>query len=224
MKTSIPEATLADPDIALSNDIIRDCVHCGVCLSHCPTYQVRHDENDSPRGRIVLMRHMYEQGGSPDAKTVVHLDRCLTCLACEAICPSGVKYSKLIGYGRQHIEQTYRRPPLQRLIRRALTVLIPNPRLFRLGLFAGKLARPFKWVFSGPLRAMLDMTPRARLPGPSDVDRPQVFAASGTRRARVCILRGCVQTVLDPRINEATIRLLQRHGIEVVIARGAGCC
>jgi glycolate oxidase iron-sulfur subunit len=224
VKTSIPEAALGNPDIALSNDIIRACVHCGICLSHCPTYQVRHDENDSPRGRIMLMRHMYEQGGSPDAKTVEHLDRCLTCLACEAICPSGVKYSKLIGYGRQHIEQTYRRPLLQRLIRRALTLMIPSPRLFRLGLFAGKLAQPFNWVFSGPLRAMLDMTPRAHLPRPSAVDRPQVFLPDGTRRARVSILNGCVQTVLDPRINEATIRLLRRHGVEVVIARGAGCC
>jgi glycolate oxidase iron-sulfur subunit len=224
VKTSIPEAALANPDVALSSDIIRACVHCGICLSHCPTYQVRHDENDSPRGRIMLMRHMYEQGGSPDAKTVEHLDRCLTCLACEAICPSGVKYSKLIGYGRQHVEQTYRRPLLHRFMRRALTLLIPNPRLFRLGLFAGKLARPFKWAFSGPLRAMLDMTPRGHLPRPSAVDRPQVFLAHGTRRARVSILNGCVQTVLDPGINEATIRLLQRHGVEVVIARGAGCC
>ena len=224
MKTSIPQAALADPTIALSNDIIRDCVHCGICLSHCPTYQVRHDENDSPRGRIMLMRHMYEQGGCPDAKTVEHLDRCLTCLACEAICPSGVKYSKLIGHGRQHVEQNCRRPVLQRLIRRALTILIQNPRLFRLGLLAGTLAQPFKRAFSGPLRAMLDMTPRVHLPRTSAVDHPQVFPARGTRRARVSILNGCVQTVLDPGINEATVRLLQRHGVEVVVARGAGCC
>ena len=223
MKTSIPEAALADPDIALSNDIIRDCVHCGICLSHCPTYQVRHDENDSPRGRILLMRHMYEQGG-PDAKTVEHLDRCLTCLACEAICPSGVRYSKLVGHGRQYIEETYRRPLLQRAIRHALTILIQHPRLFRLGLSVGKLSQPFKRAFSGSLRAMLEMTPRAKLSRASDVDRPQVFPARGARRARVSILNGCVQTVLDPRVNEATIRLLQRHGVEVVVARGAGCC
>jgi glycolate oxidase iron-sulfur subunit len=224
MKTDIAEAALADPAIALSNDIIRNCVHCGICLSHCPTYQVRHDENDSPRGRIMLMRHMYEQGGAPDAKTVEHLDRCLTCLACEAICPSGVKYSQLIGHGREYIKQTYRRPILQKLIRRTLTVLIPNPTLFRLGLIAGKLARPFRRMFSGPLRAMLDMTPRDALRSPSHVDHPQVFPAHGERRARVSILNGCVQTVLDPRINEATIRLLQRHGVEVVVARGVGCC
>jgi glycolate oxidase iron-sulfur subunit len=224
MKTNIPEAALANPDIALSNDIIRTCVHCGICLSHCPTYQVRHDENDSPRGRIMLMRNMYEQNGAPDAKTVEHLDRCLTCLACEAICPSGVEYSKLIAHGREHVEATYRRPLSQRVIRRALTVLIPKPRLFRLGLLAGKLGQPFKWMFSGPLRAMLDMTPKKGRLRASPVDRPQVFPAQGIRRARVSILNGCVQTILDPKINEATIRLLRRHGVEVVVARGAGCC
>jgi glycolate oxidase iron-sulfur subunit len=224
VKTNISEAALANPDIALSNDIIRTCVHCGICLSHCPTYQVRHDENDSPRGRILLMRNMYEQEGAPDEKTVEHLDRCLTCLACEAICPSGVQYSKLIAHGREHVEATYRRPLSQRVIRRALTVLVPSPGLFRLGLLAGKLGRPFKWMFSGPLRAMLDMTPKGGLPRSSAVDRPQVFPAQGIRRARVSILNGCVQTVLDPKINEATIRLLQRHGVEVVVARGAGCC
>jgi len=224
MKTSIPSSALADPGIALSDAIIRNCVHCGICLSHCPTYQVRHNENDSPRGRIMLMRHMYEQGVAPDAKTVEHLDRCLTCLACEAICPSDVKYSALIGQGREYIEKTYHRPIAQKLIRRMLTLLIPSPRLFRLGLAAGKLGRPFKGLFSGPLRAMLDMMPQMRLPSPSAVDRPGVFPAKGARLARVCLLNGCVQTVLDPRINEATIRLLQRHGVEVVVAKGAGCC
>ena len=139
MKTNIPEAALANPDIALANDGIRTCVHLhGICLSHCPTYQVRHDETDSPRGRIVLIREMYEQGGTPDAKTVEHLDRCLTCLACEAICPSGVQYSKLIGHGLEHVEATYRRPLLRRVIRRTLTVLIPSSRLFRLGTPSGE--------------------------------------------------------------------------------------
>jgi glycolate oxidase iron-sulfur subunit len=224
VQTHIPDAALANPDIALSNDIIRSCVHCGVCLSHCPTYQVRRDENDSPRGRIVLMRDMYEKGGSPSEETVKHLDRCLNCLACEAICPSGVQYSKLIGHGLQHVEASYRRPLIDRMIRWTLTILIPSPRLFRLGLLAGKLAQPIKPFFFGPMRAMLDMTPKGRLPAGSRVDRPQTFSAEGVRKGRVTILNGCVQTVLDPAINEATIRLLQRHGIEVVVARGAGCC
>jgi glycolate oxidase iron-sulfur subunit len=170
------------------------------------------------------MRTMYENGGAPDKDTVKHLDRCLNCLACEAICPSGVQYSKLIAHGLQHVESTYRRPVFDQFIRRALTTLIPNPSRFRLGLLAGKLAQPLKPFFSGTLRAMLDMTPKGHMPAGSPVDRPQIFPAEGVRRGRVSILNGCVQTVLDPAINEATIRLLQRHGIEVVVAKGAGCC
>ncbi|MGU7842909.1 glycolate oxidase subunit GlcF [Burkholderia sp. AW33-5] len=224
MRTRIDAAALADPGIALSNDIIRSCVHCGTCLSHCPTYQVRHDENDSPRGRIVLMRNMYESGGAPDPKTVAHLDRCLTCLACEAICPSDVQYSKLIAHGREYVETHYRRPPVQDAIRRALAVLIPSRPLFRAALAAGRLFRPLRSAFGGTLRAMLEMAPAAPLPAASPVDRAQVFPARGPRHARVSLLNGCVQTVLDPAINEATIRLLQRHGVEVVVAHGAGCC
>ncbi|RQS12117.1 glycolate oxidase subunit GlcF [Burkholderia sp. Bp8998] len=224
MRTRIRDTVLIDPDIALSNDIIRSCVHCGTCLSHCPTYQVRHDENDSPRGRIVLMRNMYESGGAPDPKTVEHLDRCLTCLACEAICPSDVQYSKLIAHGREYVESHYRRPLVHRAIRRALAGLIPRRGMFRAALAVGRLFWPLRSVFGGTPRAMLEMTPRKPLPKASPVDRPQVFPAQGPRRARVSLLNGCVQTVLDPAINEATIRLLQRHGVEVVIARGAGCC
>jgi glycolate oxidase iron-sulfur subunit len=223
MRTSIPEAALADPGTFLANDIIRTCVHCGICLSHCPTYQVRHDENDSPRGRIILMRNMFEEDRAPDAKTVEHLDRCLTCLACEAICPSGVQYSKLIAQGRERIESTYRRPVMQRVVRRMLTVLIPNPRLFTIGFLLGRVARPLRRLLKGTLRAMLEV-PKGVKVGSSAVDRPQVFPALSKRRARVCMLSGCVQKVLDPAINEATIRLLQRHGVEVVIAQGIGCC
>jgi glycolate oxidase iron-sulfur subunit len=224
MRTNIPEAALADPGTLLANDIIRTCVHCGICLSHCPTYQIRHDENDSPRGRIILMRNMFEEDRAPDAKTVEHLDRCLTCLACEAICPSGVQYSKLIAHGRERIESTYRRPFVQRVIRRVLVVLIPNPRLFTIGFLLGRVARPLRGLLRGTLRAMLEVAPKDASVGSSPVDHPQIFPALSKRRARVCMLSGCVQKVLDPAINEATIRLLQRHGVEVVIARGIGCC
>ncbi|MBB2191833.1 glycolate oxidase subunit GlcF [Gluconacetobacter azotocaptans] len=224
MLNTISPAAKADPNIALAGEIIGACVHCGICLSHCPTYQVRHEENDSPRGRIFLMKEMYERGGAPDARTVEHLDRCLTCLACEAICPSGVEYSRLIGHGREHVAAHYRRPPAQAALRRVLAMLLSRPRLFRMGLAAGRVGRPFRALLSGPLRAMLDMVPTAPLPAPSPVDRPQVFAAEGTRRMRVALLTGCVQTVLDTAINEATIRLLRRHGVEIVVAAGAGCC
>ncbi|WP_197732934.1 glycolate oxidase subunit GlcF [Paraburkholderia pallida] len=224
MRTDLSPEALASPDLALSNDIIRTCVHCGICLSHCPTYQVRHDENDSPRGRIVLMRNMLEKGGTPDEMTVKHLDRCLSCLACEAICPSGVKYSKLIGQSREHIEAHYPRPAVQRGMRHLLAKLVPSPGLFRMALIAGRAARPMRSLFPGTLRAMLDALPGHAARRPSAVDRPQVFPAQGPRRARVSMLSGCVQKVLEPGINEATIRLLQRHGVEVVVARGAGCC
>ncbi|ACI51048.1 protein of unknown function DUF224 cysteine-rich region domain protein [Gluconacetobacter diazotrophicus PA1 5] len=224
MLNTISPAARRDSDIALAADIIDACVHCGICLSHCPTYQVRHEENDSPRGRIFLMKDMYEKGGAPDARTVLHLDRCLTCLACEAICPSGVEYSKLIGPGRAYVASHFRRPPVQAAIRRMLVLLLARPRLFRTALEAGRLGRPLRALLSGPVRAMLDKVPAAPLPPPSPVDRPQVFPAQGPRRMRVALLNGCVQTVLDTAINEATIRLLRRHGVEVVVARGAGCC
>lgn len=225
MLSHIPQKLLdSDPDISLASDIIGNCVHCGVCLSHCPTYTVRRDENDSPRGRIFLIKDMYEKGSAPDERTVTHLDRCLTCLACEAICPSGVEYSKLIGPAREYVEEHYRRPVFDRVIRTALETLIPRPGLFRVAMVAGRLGRPFRSLFSGTLRAMLDMVPSRPLPAPSPVDRPQVFQAEGTRKKRVVLMTGCVQTALDPAINEATVRLLRRHGVEVVVPQGGGCC
>jgi glycolate oxidase iron-sulfur subunit len=245
MLNAISPAARQDADIALAADIIGACVHCGICLSHCPTYQVRHEENDSPRGRIFLMKDMYEKGGVPDARTVMHLDRCLTCLACEAICPSGVAYSRLIGPGRAYVAAHFRRPPVQAAIRRLLVLVLARPRLFRAALGAARIGRPIRALLSGPVRAMFDKVPASPLPPPSPVDRPQVFpaqgvaqgalaegvsegasggAAHGQRRMRVALLNGCVQTVLDTAINEATIRLLRRHGVDVVVARGAGCC
>ncbi|QEO17583.1 glycolate oxidase subunit GlcF [Acetobacter vaccinii] len=229
MLSNIPQAARdTDPDLSLATDIIGNCVHCGVCLSRCPTYAVRREENDSPRGRIFLIKDMYEKGGAPDDRTVKHLDRCLTCLACEAICPSGVEYSKLIAHGREYVEEHYKRPLFQRVTRSMLVQLLPRTGLFRLALSAGRLARPARGLFSGTMRAMLDMVPTRPLPAPSKVDRPQTFPAqgttAGTRPKRVALLNGCVQTVLDTAINEATIRLLQRHGVEVVVPRGAGCC
>ncbi|MFT9442107.1 MAG: glycolate oxidase subunit GlcF [Acetobacter papayae] len=227
MLSHIPEAAQdADANIKLAKEIIGNCVHCGVCLSRCPTYAVRHEENDSPRGRIFLIKGMYEKGGVPDARTVEHLDRCLTCLACEAICPSGVEYSKLIAHGREYVEQHYRRPLFQRVVRESLIRLLPNAGLFRKAIALGRLARPARGLFSGTLRAMMDMVPASPLPAPSPVDRPQTFTVTPgtTRRKRVALLNGCVQTALDTAINEATIRLLQRHGVEVVVAQGSGCC
>ena len=223
MQTHFSLAQLADADTAESEKILRACVHCGFCLATCPTYQVLGDELDSPRGRIYQIKSMLETGGPAPASVAKHLDRCLSCLACMTTCPSGVHYMHLVDHGRAVVEETYRRPLRDRALRALLATILPRPRLFRLALIGAGLARPAAPLLSRRLRAMLALAPR-RLPPPSPVDRPQVFAAQGPRRRRVALLSGCAQTVLDPGLNEATIRLLTRHGVEVVVARGAGCC
>ncbi len=223
MQTFFTPDQLEDPGLQRANEILRACVHCGMCTATCPTYQVRGDELDSPRGRIYLIKDMLEQGRPADARVTRHLDRCLSCLACTTTCPSGVDYMHLIDHARAHVEQTYRRPPMDRLLRAVLARVIPYPGRFRLALRAARLGRFFKGVMpDARLRAMLDMAP-ARLPAPSPDDRPQVFAAP-TRKARVALMTGCAQKVLDTDINEATIRLLTRLGVEVVVPRGMGCC
>jgi len=181
------------------------------------------DELDSPRGRIYLIKEMLERGEPPTPKVVKHLDRCLSCLSCMTTCPSGVHYMHLVDQGRRRIEETYRRPFLDRAIRRVLALVMPRPGLFRLALLGAQLARPLAPLLPARLAAMLRLA-ASPAHAPSPVDRPQVFPAEGTRRKRVALLTGCVQPVLDPGINEATIRILTRHGCEVVVAKGAGCC
>lgn len=223
MQTNFSLAQLADPDTAESEKIIRTCVHCGFCLATCPTYVLLGDELDSPRGRIYLMKEMLEKDRPATAETALHLDRCLSCLSCMTTCPSGVHYMHLVDHGRKRVEQTYVRPWPERSLRRLLAEVLPHPGRFRLALLAARVARPLRALASGRLRRLLEMAP-TDLPAPSPVDRPQVFAAEGRRRARVALLTGCAQQVLAPEINEATVRLLCRHGVEVVVARGAGCC
>ena len=223
MQTSFSLAQLADPDTRESEKILRACVHCGFCTATCPTYVLLGDELDSPRGRIYLIKDMLENAKPASPRVVTHIDRCLSCLACMTTCPSGVHYMHLIDHARRYIEETYTRPWPDRLLRRTLAVVLPRPRLFRLALLGSRLGRPFRRLLPGRLAGMLELAP-ASLPPASPVDRPQVFAAEGERRARVALLSGCAQQVLAPEINEATIRLLTRHGVEVVIAKGAGCC
>jgi glycolate oxidase iron-sulfur subunit len=223
MQTSFTLAQLADPDLAEADKILRACVHCGFCTATCPTYVLLGDERDSPRGRIYMIKDMLETGRAADAETVTHVDRCLSCLSCMTTCPSGVHYMHLVDQARAHIEQTHRRPLADRLLRAVLARVLPYPGRFRLAMIAAGLAKPLARFLPGRLGAMLALAPR-RLPGPSPMDRPQIFAAEGARRKRVALLTGCAQRVLDPEINEATIRLLTRHGVEVVVADGAGCC
>ena len=223
MQTGFTLAQLADPDIAEANAILRACVHCGFCTATCPTYVLLGDELDSPRGRIYLIKEMLEHGRPPSSRVVRHIDRCLSCLGCMTTCPSSVHYMHLVDLGRRRIAETFRRPVIDRAMRALLEFVLPHPKRFRWALRAARLARLFAPAFRGRLRALLDMTPR-RLPAPSDDDGPRVFPAEGSRRRRVALLTGCVQRVMAPSINDATIRLLTRHGCEVVVADGAGCC
>ena len=223
MQTHFSLAALADPDMARSEKILRACVHCGFCTATCPTFLLTGDELDSPRGRIYLIKEMLENERPADARTTRHIDRCLSCLSCMTTCPSSVHYMHLVDHARAHIEQTYARPLSERFLRGALSFVLARPRLFRVALRGAALARPFATALPGRLRGLVAMAPK-RLPAPSKVDQPQVFPSKGARKMRVALLSGCAQTVLDTRINEATIRLLTRHGVEVVVARGAGCC
>lgn len=224
MQTNFTAEQLESPEIQRSNEILRACVHCGFCTATCPTYQVLGDELDSPRGRIYLIKDMLENDRDPDAKTVKHIDRCLSCLACMTTCPSGVHYMHLVDHARDYIEQRYKRPFSDRALRWILARILPYPTRFRLALLGAKIGRPFARLMpDARLRAMLEMAPK-RIPPVSRNDDPQSFAATGPRRKRVALMTGCAQRALNTDINDATIRLLTRLGCEVVVAEGAGCC
>ncbi|ATX66082.1 glycolate oxidase subunit GlcF [Roseinatronobacter bogoriensis] len=224
MQTSFTPEQLKDPATQRSNEVLRTCVHCGFCTATCPTYAILGDELDSPRGRIYLIKDMLEKGRPADEKTVKHIDRCLSCLACMTTCPSGVHYMHLLDHARDYIERTYKRPLSDRALRWVLARILPYPTRFRLALLGGKIVRPFARLMpDARLRAMLDMVPK-RIPPVSRNDDPQVFAPEGEKRMRVALMTGCAQRALNTDINDATIRLLRRLGAEVVIVEGQGCC
>ncbi|MGB6859825.1 MAG: glycolate oxidase subunit GlcF [Pseudolabrys sp.] len=227
MQTSFTLAQLKDPQVAASEKILRACVHCGFCTATCPTYVLLGDELDSPRGRIYLIKEMLEQDKPATREVVKHVDRCLSCLACMTTCPSGVHYMHLVDHAREHIEKTYKRPIVDRALRGLLARVLPDVGLFRLAVVVGLIARPFAPVLDllgfRRVAAMFRLTPR-RMPAPP-VDRiGKVYPAEGTRRGRVALLSGCINPVLAPSTIEAAIRLLNRHGVEVVVAAGEGCC
>ncbi len=224
MQTTFTEAQLKDPGIARANEILRACVHCGFCTATCPTYQVLGDELDSPRGRIYQIKDMLENERIPDAKTVKHIDRCLSCLACMTTCPSGVHYMHLVDHAREYIEENYKRPFTDRALRWVLAQILPYPMRFRWALIGAKIGRPFRFLMpDARLRAMLDMAPKS-IPPVSRNDDPQSFAPVTEKKMRVALMTGCAQKALNTDINDATIRLLTRLGCEVVVAEGAGCC
>ena len=229
MQTSFTAEQLRDPGIAAANQVLRTCVHCGFCTATCPTFVLLGDELDSPRGRIYLIKDMLESGRPATEEVARHVDRCLSCLSCMSTCPSGVNYMHLVDHARTVIHETYRRPWHDRLTRALLAKLLPSPGRMRLAMRAASLGRPFAGLLprrhplGKRLRAMLALAPKT-LPRRGAHDGVAIHQAQGERRARVALLAGCAQRVLDPEINEATIRLLTRLGVEVVVARGVGCC
>ena len=228
MQTNFSPDQLANPDVAESEKILRTCVHCGFCTATCPTYLLLGDELDSPRGRIYLIKDMLENGKPANAEVVKHIDRCLSCLSCMTTCPSGVHYMHLVDHARAHIEETYRRPLHDRLMRSLLAAVLPYPGRFRfslLGAFYAKPLVPLLRAIPGfeRIAAMLALAPSS-LPARSASEGARSFKVEGKRRARVAILQGCAQPVLNPAINDATVRLLTRLGVEVVQAKGEGCC
>jgi glycolate oxidase iron-sulfur subunit len=223
MQTTFTPDQLKEPATARSNEILRACVHCGFCTATCPTYQVLGDELDSPRGRIYLIKDMLENERVPDEKTVKHIDRCLSCLACMTTCPSGVHYMHLVDHARGYIEDNYKRPLSDRTLRWVLARILPYPMRFRVALLGAKMGRPFaRFMPDARLRAMLEMAPK-QIPPVSRNDDPQTFPAQN-KTMRVALMTGCAQRALNTDINDATIRLLTRLGAEVVIAEGQGCC
>jgi len=228
MQTNFSPEQLADPAIAVANDILRTCVHCGMCTATCPTFVTLGDELDSPRGRIYLIKDMLENSRPAGAEEVLHLDRCLSCLSCMTTCPSGVDYMHLVDHARVHVNETYKRPLTDRLLRDVLAKILPFPKRMRLALQLASLARPMAGLIPGDtqltrrLRAMLALSP-AKMPAAQSLGGT-VHPATVTRKGRVALLAGCAQQAIGPSINTATIALLNRLGIEVVIPAAAGCC
>jgi glycolate oxidase iron-sulfur subunit len=228
METRFSNDQLADPALAIADNILRRCVHCGLCTATCPTYVLLGDERDSPRGRIILIKDMLEKGGKPTAEVCTHIDRCLSCMSCMTTCPSGVDYMHLVDMARIRIEKSTRRPQKEHVLRLILRKILPYPSRLRAMFKLAWLAQPFSGLFHRiglpEVTAMLRLAavPRGKArPSPGKT----IFPALGPeRRGRVILLAGCAQNVLRPQINEATIRLLTSHGVEVVVPEEAGCC
>src|SRR5947209_58364 len=197
MQTSFSLAKLADPDIAEADRILRSCVHCGFCTATCPTYVLLGDELDSPRGRIYLIKDMLEHDRRPTADVVKHIDRCLSCLACMTTCPSGVHYMHLVDHARSYIEEKYRRPLGEWLLRGLLARVLPYNRRFAAALAMARLVRPAAALLARlgltRLAAMLSLAPAQRTAAPAPAPALLRLSASiGPRRGRVAMLRGCV--------------------------------
>lgn len=227
MHTNFSKAQLNNDRIAEADRILKRCVHCGLCTAVCPTYVLLGDERDSPRGRIYLIKDMFERKTAPTAEVRYHVDRCLSCLSCTTTCPSGVDYMHLVDIARAHLAENGHQNFKKRMIKWLLARTLPHPRRFRWALKLVPLGRPLAPVFAKlglkEVEAMMKLAPNAMLPS-SKYSGPGTAATNQERRARVILPTGCVQKVVRPDINDATIRLLARRGIDVVVPPSSGCC
>ena len=223
MQTSFTDQQLKNKDNKSSENILRKCVHCGMCNATCPTYDIIGDELDGPRGRIYLIKDMLENNKPANEKISKHIDRCLSCYACMTTCPSGVNYMHLIDHGRNHIEATYKRPFLDRLIRNILSFTLPNPKIFAILSICFKFIKPFSFLLPKFLKNSLNLMPN-KIQRKKFKTQKIYPAVEKKKVARVALLIGCVQRVISPEINESTIRLLNRHGVEVIVLPKIDCC
>jgi glycolate oxidase iron-sulfur subunit len=215
--------SVAAPEPFLDERKALACVHCGLCLSSCPTYLETGNENDSPRGRIYLMRALQDGRQALSEEAVRHIDLCLGCRACEVACPSGVPYGALLESTREHIEKHHRRSIFQKFLRRVLIErILPFPERMKIALLGAKWIRALRAEFLLPASARESLT---LLPAQAEEGRlPSISPAVGPARGRVGFIRGCVMNLLFGETNEASIRLLNEAGYDVVTPSTQGCC
>ena len=223
MQTNFTEDQLKNKGNKSSEKILRKCVHCGMCNATCPTFNLLGDELDGPRGRIYLIKDMIENKKTPTKKVVSHIDKCLSCYSCMTTCPSGVNYMHLIDHGRNYVEKKYKRPFFEKIFRDFLSKTIPKPKIFKFLILFAKLGQIFKFLLPKKMKSMLEVAPK-KIYGKT-LKFQKVYKAERKRpTARVALLIGCVQRVVSPQINESTIRVLTRHGVEVITMPEIECC
>ena len=219
MRTEFTIAQLAEPGLQEANNILRKCVHCGFCNSTCPTFKLIGDELDGPRGRIYLLKNLFEHELTPTKKVVKHIDRCLSCLSCMTTCPSSVNYMHLVDEGRSYIEKKFKRPLPDRLFRRLLAFTLPHPGRLRLLLILAGLLSPVRQLLPARFRNALKL----RSPAARTRIKPRALNQDKTGKA-VGLVAGCVQQVIGGDINSASMRLLERQGYRVHLLSEPACC
>ncbi|MGH1353348.1 MAG: glycolate oxidase subunit GlcF [Methyloligellaceae bacterium] len=227
MQTNFTKKQLSAPRLAEAESILQKCVQCGLCNATCSSYVLLKDERDGPRGRIFMIKDMLEGGKRNNSGVREHLDRCMSCLSCVTTCPADVDYMHLVDLAKVYVEETGQRSTREKFFRALLSKILPYPNRFRAALTAAIVIRPFRKVFDWlklkEISAMLELVPsnpfrKAQFSGPG-MAKPHRY-----RTKRVSLMRGCTQQVLRPEINDATVRLLARQGVEVIIPQESGCC